>query len=230
MNPQLKALLLLITIGVVITVIKKLLKKTNKSIENLKLEDTHKLMIVAHPDDETIWGGAELLKDNYLVVCITCGSQKTRVNEFEKVMKLSNNKYLMLGYPDKKNNKRDDWRDYYFQICHALRKIINYKDWDLIITHNPDGEYGHEHHKMTSKIVTNILKNKDKLYYFGKYYEPSKMKAIKNNLTKVAPKYLDIKINKMIEVYKSQSFIKKTFSHMFEYENWNKASDWNSEN
>ena len=76
MNPQLKALLLLITIGVVITVIKKLLKKTNKSIENLKLKDTHKLMIVAHPDDETIWGGAELLKDNYLVVCITCGRSK----------------------------------------------------------------------------------------------------------------------------------------------------------
>lgn len=83
---------------------------------------------------------------------------------------------------------------------------------------------------MTSKIVTNILKNKDILYYFGKYYKPSKMKVIKNNLTKVEPQYLDIKINKMIEVYKSQSFIKKTFSHMFEYENWNKASDWNSEN
>lgn len=35
-------------------------------------------MFVAHPDDETIWGGSHLLKKHYLVVCLTNGNNKTR--------------------------------------------------------------------------------------------------------------------------------------------------------
>ena len=42
-------------------------------------------MIVAHPDDEMLWGGAHLLNGNYLVVCITCGRSKTRDKEFKEV-------------------------------------------------------------------------------------------------------------------------------------------------
>ena len=32
-------------------------------IDQIDLNDCQKLMIVAHPDDETIWGGNHLLKD-----------------------------------------------------------------------------------------------------------------------------------------------------------------------
>ena len=34
------------------------------------------LMIVAHPDDETIWGGSHLINGNYTVLCITNGNNK----------------------------------------------------------------------------------------------------------------------------------------------------------
>ena len=34
-------------------------------------QEPESLMIVAHPDDETIWGGSHLLKGHYLVVCLT---------------------------------------------------------------------------------------------------------------------------------------------------------------
>lgn len=40
------------------------------------------------------------------------------------------------------------------------KKEIDSKDWDKIVTHNPDGEYGHIHHKKVSKYVTMILKKK----------------------------------------------------------------------
>ena len=49
-----------------------------------------------------------------------------------------------------------------------LDKIINYKNWKMIVTHNPLGEYGHVHHKMTSGMVTELA-DKDVLYYFGYY-------------------------------------------------------------
>lgn len=44
---------------------------TVKELDSLQLEDCTKLMIVAHPDDETIWGGAHLADKGYFVVCLT---------------------------------------------------------------------------------------------------------------------------------------------------------------
>ena len=49
-----------------------------KEINQIDLKQCQKLMIVAHPDDETIWGGSHLLKGHYLVVCLTNGNNEKR--------------------------------------------------------------------------------------------------------------------------------------------------------
>ena len=41
-------------------------------------QEPESLMIVAHPDDETIWGGSHLINGNYTVLCITNGNNKKR--------------------------------------------------------------------------------------------------------------------------------------------------------
>lgn len=33
---------------------------------------------------------------------------------------------------------------------------MNYRNWSKIVTHNPDGEYGHQHHKKTDELVTAV--------------------------------------------------------------------------
>lgn len=194
--------------------------EVQKQLRNLNLDKINKLMIVAHPDDETIWGANHLLKDDYLVVCITCGNNKIRVNEINKVLKYSNDKLIMLNFPDKILGKRSNWKNDEEKIKKDIKKILEYKNWDVVVTHNPDGEYGHIHHKMTSKIVTNLY-DKDNLYYFGKYYKKNDIKDIKvkNKLNK---KELKNK-KKMLDVYKSQGFIDDKFGHMYPYENWTKA-------
>ena len=48
----------------------------NTSVIHAK--EPESLMIVAHPDDETIWGGSHLLKGHYLVVCLTNGNNEKR--------------------------------------------------------------------------------------------------------------------------------------------------------
>ena len=96
--------------------------------EVIDLKGINKLMIVAHPDDDFIWGGSHLLDDDYLVVCITCGVRRVRVLEFGKAMDKTNDKSLMLGYPDKTNGKRDNWDKVYSDITADLKKIIEYKD------------------------------------------------------------------------------------------------------
>ena len=184
------------------------------------------LMIVAHPDDETLWGSEELLKNKYLVVCITCGTNKKREKEIEAALKISKDRLIVLDKPDKVRGKRSDWKHYKKQIEYELKYVIKKKKWNTIVTHNPEGEYGHIHHKITSNIVTKVY-NKEKigkLKYFGKYY--SKKRINENKFAREIPEDIyDMKIE-MIDSYKSQAFIKNRFNQMYKYENLINAEDW----
>ena len=57
----------------------------NTSIIHAK--ESESLMIVAHPDDETIWGGSHLINGNYTVLCITNGNNKKRKKEFMNIIR-----------------------------------------------------------------------------------------------------------------------------------------------
>lgn len=203
--------------------------KIDKDFSKLDLEGYNKLLIVAHPDDEMLWGGAHLLEDNYLVVCITCGTNKIRVNEFINVMNETNDRYIMLGYPDKTNGKRDNWDEVRDDIYKDIKEIINLKDWELIVTHNPLGEYGHIHHKMTNKIVTNAVDDKKTLYYFGRYYSKKTISEHYSEMTPINDIYLKRKKH-ILGLYVSQDFIQTMFDHMFGYEDWENYYEWEVEN
>ena len=184
------------------------------------------LMIVAHPDDETLWGSEELLKNKYLVICITCGTNKKREKEIEAALKISKDRLIVLDKPDKVKGKRSDWKHYKKQIEYELKYVIKKKKWNTIVTHNPEGEYGHIHHKITNNIVTKVY-NKEKngkLKYFGKYF--SKKRINQNKFAREIPEDIyDMKIE-MIDSYKSQAFIKNRFNQMYKYENLINAEDW----
>ncbi len=194
----------------------------DKSLDGIDLEKAEKLMIIAHPDDETLWGGAHLLEDDYLVVCITCGGDKRRVQEFKKAMKISGDQYLMLGYPDKVFGVRSKWTEEEKRLKEDLKIIMQAKKWKLIVTHNFDGEYGHEQHIKANKFVMEVYNScglKSDLYLFGKYYTKGKIKKAQKYLEKIDKKYIEEKY-RMINIYKSQDFIKTMFNQMFDYEEW----------
>lgn len=77
-----------------------------------------------------------------------------------KVMEKTHSKGIILSFSDKTKGKRDNWKSCKKDIQREIKKEIDSKDWDKIVTHNPDGEYGHIHHKKVSKYVTMILKKK----------------------------------------------------------------------
>lgn len=185
------------------------------------------LMIVAHPDDETIWGGSHLINGNYTVLCITNGNNKKRKKEFMKVMEKTHSKGIILSFPDKTKGKRDNWKSCKKDIQREIQKEIDSKDWDKIVTHNPDGEYGHIHHKKVSKYVTMILEKEDKtnqLVYFGKYAS-KKNKAELENEKKLSKKDYKEKLD-VIQLYSSQSKVMDHLHHMLPYENWKPYSNW----
>lgn len=220
-------LILLVSIGLEIKIYSYFYKpyKVDKDFSKIDLDGYNKLMIVAHPDDEMLWGGAHLIEDNYLVVCVTCGGIKERVNEFTSVMHATNDRYIMLGYPDKTNGARDNWDSVRKDIIKDIEDIVNLKEWEIIVTHNPQGEYGHIHHKMTSSITTEVVQDKTKLYYFGRYHSKKKISEYYNTMAPINDKYLKEK-KEILGLYRSQYFIQTSFDHMFAYEDWESYKEW----
>ena len=195
---------------------------TVKELDSLQLEDCTKLMIVAHPDDETIWGGAHLADKGYFVVCLTDGYNKTRRNEFQNTIKESGNKGLILRYPDKVHGERSNWAGDKKDIIKDLDTILTYKHWNMVVTHNPEGEYGHIHHEMTSQLVTQeYYRNyqKNDLYYFGQYYKKKVLPEVESSLRKVSSENEAVK-KSLLENYKSQQKVVDMFAHMIPYEEW----------
>ncbi len=181
-----------------------------------------KLMIVAHPDDDVIWGGGHLLDGDYFVVCITNGRNDTRKPEFEKMLSQSGNSGYILEYPDKVAGERDDWKQVWDKIESDLERLMKCKNWDLIVTHNKDGEYGHQHHKYTHSIVTEIYndnKLEAPLFCFGTYYSKDKLPDHESKMIKMYDKQIEFK-NELIKVYESQEKTVQKFWHMSPYEMW----------
>lgn len=201
---------------------------SQKTIEEIKKSSADKLMIVAHPDDETLWGGAHLNDKNYYVVCITNGNNETRKKEFENVLEETGNKGVIMSYPDKVGGKRDDWSKVYDKIKTDINKIIDSKNWSLIVTHNPNGEYGHVHHIMTNEIVTDICKAEDivdNMFYFGTYYKKSTLSKMTDEVTRIDDNLVKFK-EKILTCYKSQEGVVESLGHMIPYEKWIPYKMW----
>lgn len=229
---------------------------TKSKLDSLNLLTTNNLMIVAHPDDETFWGGAHLfnsdylinkkpfnsehlLNSNYLVVVMTNSYNKTRSDDFNKIMSATNDKGLILSYPDVRKSWIDSNKQYKYEAdnwttCKTgaqkdIELLLNYKKWDLVVTHNPDGEYGKSHHKIVNNIVSNVynsasnkLNSDTPLFYFGHYYD-SKINIL---APQISESDAVIK-NQLLALYSNNvSGAKNAFGHMMNYENWILSTDW----
>ena len=156
-------------------------KDANTLLKAFKDYQINKLMIVAHPDDELIFGGAELIQHGpeYKVICLTNKYNKTRSKEFEQVMKKLNvGSWEMLDYEDKLDSIKE----------FNLNGILTSRNWKKIITHNPIGEYGHPQHRLAFESVKKHTIN---FYVFGK------------SDTKLPQDILDKKLE-ILKLYKSE--------------------------
>ena len=97
---------------------------------------------------------------------------------------------------------------------------MKYKHWGMVATHNPDGEYGHIHHKMTSRLMTECYYKNcwgNNLYYFERYYSARRLPSVEASLRKVPQSSVDKKVE-LLKIYKSQSHVVDEHIHLASYE------------
>lgn len=113
-------------------------------------------IIVAHPDDETLWAGGTILSHptwKCFVVCLSRASDIDRAPRFYKALKELKSEGIM--------GDLDDGQEQHLlnenEIESAILKLLPNSHFDLIITHNSNGEYTrHRRHEEVSKAVVNL--------------------------------------------------------------------------
>ena len=135
-----------------------------------KIKMKRVLVIVSHPDDETIWMGGTLIRHkkdwDTTIICLCRALDKDRSPKFKKVCKILGVKCFISNLEDKKLRPLS---------LNQYKKIIlkNAKgSYDYLFTHGKNGEYNHIRHKETHKAVKELLKQgkiKAKKVYFFSY-------------------------------------------------------------
>jgi len=117
-------------------------------------------VIVAHPDDETLWCGGLMLMHpdvKWTIVTLCRKSDSDRSPKFHKAMKKLRAKGIM--------GDLDDGPEQIPLECHevqcAITELLPSNSFDLILTHGSGGEYTrHRRHEETGKAVMALWENK----------------------------------------------------------------------
>ena len=158
-----------------------------------------KIMIVAHPDDEALFGGAELLThpEEYKVVAVDEYHNEVRKQEFIDSMEF-------IGIEDYEHwTGYKGGEDYHREkLIYELLRVLRERKYKKIVTHNRQGEYGHPRHRALHDVLNHL--RPELLWCFDKNHDER------------LPQELLIKKRDLLKVYGSQTDVLNWFSPWYE--------------
>ena len=175
-----------------------------------EIREPHALLVVTHPDDETIFAGGLILSSRqtkWTIICCVAESVQ-RQNEFRCACKFlageSGNRIssILLNIPKKLDGKID-----YKALTRELRAFA--KGYNIVFTHNSQGEYGHPNHKLVHQGVIESIANPNTWLFISpgsKNQQVIKSKKIGGNYTLDLSKDIqNLKIKAFQECHVSQA-------------------------
>ncbi len=111
------------------------------------------VLIVAHPDDETLWAGGTMLGNpslNCYIISLCRRSDAERSAKFFQALKILNSDGIMGDLDDGPDQFPVDEKE----IGQLILELLPDRHCDVIITHSPFGEYTrHKRHEEIGKAV-----------------------------------------------------------------------------
>jgi LmbE family N-acetylglucosaminyl deacetylase len=196
-------------------------------------------LIVAHPDDETLWAGGTILSHplwSFFVVSLCRASDSDRAPKFSSALKILKAEGNMGDLDDEPDQKPLDDN----VVEELILKLLPQKHFDLIISHNPSGEYTrHLRHEEVSRAVLRLwIRGKisgNTLWTFayedgGKKYYPKPVESA--NIYRLLTKHIWLRKYRIItETYgfEKNGFEAETTPRaeaFWEFTNTNEANKW----
>lgn len=113
-------------------------------------------VIVAHPDDETLWAGGTILNHplwKCFIVCLSRRKDTDRSSRFFNVLKILKAEGIMGDLDDGPDQEPLDQKE----VQRVILGLLPEKHYDLIISHSPSGEYTrHLRHEEVGQAVINL--------------------------------------------------------------------------
>ncbi len=148
----------------------------------LKLHKGTGLVIVAHPDDETIWMGGTIARYSGMKWTIFVLCRRSDPDRMPKFMRVAKH-YGVQGFIcDLEDEGIMSIQESIPVIQKTIRAKLPKNEWDVLFCHGANGEYGHPRHKGVHRVVKQMVKEEElkarKIFFFAYRLDEKKKIAL----------------------------------------------------